>query len=79
VTEKKHKKAARKHREATRKQKRAVREHERASRKQMNETVLSGGAKRQGLSQPVVTCWPGFGETIYIYIYILSIRFILNQ
>jgi len=35
----------------------------------MDETVVSGGAKRRGLSQPAVTCWPRFGDTIYEYTY----------
>jgi hypothetical protein len=46
-----------------------MREHERAEGEHIDETGVSGGAKRRGLSQQAVTCWPGFGETIYIYIY----------
>jgi len=50
-----------------REQGRAAREHGRAEREQKDETGSSGGAKRRHLSQPAVTCWPGFGDTIYIY------------
>ena len=53
---------------AAREQERATREHGRAMREHIDETGLSGGAKRRHLSQQTVTCWPGFGETIYIYI-----------
>ena len=47
----------------------AAREHGRAEGEHIDETVVSGGAKRRHLSQLAVTCWPGFGETIYIYIF----------
>ena len=30
----------------------------------IDEIGVSGGAKRRHLSQPSVTCWPGFGEVI---------------
>ena len=34
----------------------------------MDATGLSARAKRRGLSQRPVRCWPGFGENIdYIY------------
>ena len=46
---------------------RAAREHGGAEGEHIDETVISGGAKRRHLSQPTVTCWPGFGETVYIY------------
>ncbi len=52
---------------AMREQGRAAREHGGAEGEQMDETVFSGGAKRRHLSQRAVTCWPGFGDTIYIY------------
>ncbi len=42
-------------------------EHRRVEGEHINETGVSGGAKRRYLSQQSVTCWPGFGETIYIY------------
>ena len=54
----------------------AQREHERASREQegaprehLAQTGVGAGAGRRGLSQRAVTCWPGFGETLYIYTY----------
>ncbi len=53
---------------AMREQRRAAREHGGAEGEHIDETVDSGGAKRRHLSQPAVTCWPGFGESIYIYI-----------
>ena len=31
----------------------------------MDKAGVSGGAKRRGLSQRVVTCWPQFGAYIY--------------
>lgn len=41
---------------------------------QIDETVFSAGAKRRRLSQRQVTGWPGFGESIYIYIRICERR-----
>ncbi len=35
----------------------------------MDETVVSGGAKRRHLSQRLVTCWPQLGYILYIGIY----------
>ena len=49
---------------------RAIREYERAEGEHINETGVSGGAKRRHLSQQAVTCWLRFGEIIYIYIYV---------
>jgi len=45
-------------------------EHGRAEEEHINETGVSEGAKRRGLSQRWVTCWLQFGEFIYICIYI---------
>jgi len=45
----------------------AAREHRGAEREHIDEIGVSGGAKRRHLSQRAVTCWPGFGDTIYIY------------
>ncbi len=59
--------AEREHKGATREQGRATREHGGAEGEHIDETVVSGGAKRRHLSQPAVTCWPGFGDTIYTY------------
>ena len=41
-------------------------EHGGAEREPIDEIGVSGRAKRRYLSQPAVTCWPGFGEVIYI-------------
>lgn len=57
------------HKGATREQGRAAREHGGAEGEHIDETGVSGGAKRRHLSQPSITCWLGFGDTIYIYIY----------
>ena len=43
-------------------------EQGRAVGEPVHETVVSAGAKRRRVSQRQVTCWPGFGESIYIYI-----------
>ena len=48
------------------------REQRRVVGEQMDETVVSAGAKRRRLSQRGVTCWPQFGESIYIYTYQLT-------
>ena len=55
------------HERAQREHGRAQREHEGAGREHVDETGLSGGAKRRGLSQRPVTCWPGFGDATYKY------------
>jgi len=60
----------REHGRVMREQGRAAREHGGAEGEQMDETVVSGGAKQRHLSQRTVTCWLQFGDTIYIYIYI---------
>lgn len=61
----------------------AQREHERASREQggehIDETGISARAKRRGLSQQAVTCWPRFGETIYIYTYSSNPSYLIAQ
>lgn len=44
----------------------ASREHGRAEGEHVDETGLSGGAKRRGVSQQRVTCYPQFGAYIYI-------------
>jgi len=59
--------AAREYGRAKREYGRAEGEHGRAEGEHINETGVSAGAKRRHLSQQSVTCWPGFGETIYIY------------
>jgi len=76
VAEGEHGGAEREYKGATREQRRAVREyggaegeHRGAEREHIDEMGVSGRAKRRHLSQPAVTCWPGFGEVIYIYIY----------
>ena len=69
MAEREHGKAEREHGGAIRKQRRAAREHKRAEGEHIDKTVVSGGAKRRHLSQRTVTCWPGFGDTIYIYIF----------
>jgi hypothetical protein len=38
-------------------------------REQDDETGFSARAKRRPLSQQDITCWPQFGDAIYIYIY----------
>ena len=43
-------------------------EHEGATREHMDETGLSGRAKRRDLSQRLFTYWPQLGAYIYIYI-----------
>ena len=43
----------------------ASREHGRAEGEHVDETGLSGGAKRRGVSQQRVTCYPRFGAYIY--------------
>lgn len=45
----------------------ASREHGRAEGEHIDETGVSRGAKRRGLSQQTVTCCPKFPEYIYIY------------
>ena len=60
--------AEREHEGAMREQGRASREHGGAEGEHIDEIVDSGGAKRRGLSQQVVTCWLQFGDAIYIYI-----------
>jgi hypothetical protein len=42
-------------------------ELEGATREHIDETDVSGGAKRRGLSQRTVTCCVQFGDTLYIY------------
>ncbi len=69
LTKEKQEKAKREHKRATRKQKRATREHKEAKREHIDKIDVSEGAKRQHLSQRVITCWPVFGDTIYVYIY----------
>ena len=51
-----------------REQRRASREHEGVKGEHIDETGVSGGAKRRYLSQRTVTCWLRFGDAIYIYI-----------
>ena len=58
------------HKGALREQGRAAREHWRAEGEHIDEMGVSGGAKRRHLSQRAVTCWLGFGDIIYIYVYI---------
>ena len=41
-----------------------MREHGGAEGEHIDETGVSGGAKRRGLSQRLVTCWHRFGDTI---------------
>ena len=60
--------AEREHEGAMREQGRAAREHGGAEGEHIDETGVSGGAKRRLLSQRPITCWPGFGDAIYIYI-----------
>ena len=62
--------AKKEHERAQRKYERALRKHKRASKEQMIKTGSSARAKRRRLSQQAVLCWPGFGETVYLYIYI---------
>ncbi len=65
-----------------REQGRAAIEQGRATREQGGSSEGAegsrGGAKRRHLSQLAVTCWPRFGETIYIYINHILITYILN-
>ena len=49
-----------------REQGRASREHRGAKGEHIDETGVSGGAKRRHLSQRSVTCWHRFGDVIYI-------------
>ena len=70
MAEGEHERASSEHGGAASEHERAQREHKGATREHIDETGLSGRAKRRGLSQRRVTCLPGFGETIYIYIYI---------
>ena len=58
---------------ATREQGRAVREYGGAEREHIDEMGVSGRAKRRHLSQSAVTCWPGFGEVIYVYICVCAL------
>jgi len=58
----------REHGGAMREQGRAVREHGGATREHTDETGVSARAEQRRLSQQLVTCWPEFGDTIYIYI-----------
>ena len=44
----------------------AWREQEGAKGEHIDETGVSGGAKRRHLSQRTVTYWLGFGDAIYI-------------
>jgi len=66
VAKKEHERAMREHEGAMREQRRAAREHGGAEREHIDEMGVSEKAKRRHLSQLAVTCWPGFGETIYI-------------
>jgi len=52
-----------------REQGRAVREHGGATREHTDETGVSARAEQRRLSQQLVTCWPEFGDTIYVYSY----------
>lgn len=54
------------HEGAAREDGRAGREQKRAVGEPVDETVVSVGVKRRRLSQRRVTCWPGFGESVYI-------------
>ena len=56
--------AEREHEGAIREQGRASREHRGAEGEHIDETGVSGGAKRRGLSQQMVTCWLQFGDAI---------------
>lgn len=76
VTERKHERASRKHEKALREHERAQREHGKATREHkgarrehIDETGVSGRAKRRNQSQRPVTCWPQFGAYIYIHIF----------
>ena len=59
----------REHYLSMREQGRAAREHGEAEGEHIDETVVSGRAKRRHLSQRPITCWPGFGDTIHIYVF----------
>ena len=72
MAEEKHEGAASEHKEAEREHEEAQREHERARREHIDKTGLSGRAKRRRMSQRGVTCWPRFGDAIYIYMYIYT-------
>jgi hypothetical protein len=48
---------------------RAEGEHKGVEREHIDEMGFSGGAKRRHLSQPAVTCWLRFGDTIYNYMH----------
>ena len=63
-----HRGAGGEHERAQREHGRATREHEGASREHLDETGLSGKAKRRGLNQHQITYCPQFGVYIYIYI-----------
>lgn len=51
-----------------REQRRAAKEHGGVEGGHINETGVSGGAKRRHQSQRAITCWLRFGDAIYIYI-----------
>ena len=72
MIEEKHEEATSEHKGAKGEHEGASREHEGATREHINKTSLSGGAKRRRVSQQQVTCWPGLGETIYIYMYFIN-------
>ena len=58
--------AVREYRKAMREQGRAGGEYRGVEGEHINEMGVSAGAKRRHLSQRLVTCWPGFEETLYI-------------
>ena len=66
MAEKEHWGAKREHEGVIREQGKAAREHRGTEGEYINETGVSGGAKRRHLSQRLVTCWPRFGDAIYI-------------
>jgi len=69
VAKREHEEAAREQKKAIREQRKAAREHREAEREHIDETGVSGRAKRRPLSQRAVSCWSGFGDAIYIYIH----------
>ncbi len=62
-----HERAAKEHGGAEGEYGRAIKEHKGVWKEHIEETGVSGGAKRRGLYQWPVTCWPQIGDIIYIY------------
>lgn len=71
MAEGKHERASREHGRALGEHKGASREHGRADGEHIDETGVSRGAKRRGLSQQTITCYSKFGEYIFC-MYILD-------